>query len=110
MTRIILPEVITMGTITRRAIEKTWLTASNAKQKPRRVRTESDGPCTTRLRDHRCLCGLGRAVDLELHGRCAVWYARCDDIGVDTLEGTKSAGTDLHSKTAKVLDLSRDQA
>jgi DNA polymerase gamma 1 len=28
---VILPQVITMGTVTRRAIEKTWLTASNAK-------------------------------------------------------------------------------
>jgi DNA polymerase gamma 1 len=27
-----------------------------------------------------------------------------------TLEGTKGAGTDLHSKTAKILGLSRDQA
>ncbi|TFY78611.1 hypothetical protein EWM64_g5396, partial [Hericium alpestre] len=28
----IIPQVITMGTVTRRAIEKTWLTASNAKK------------------------------------------------------------------------------
>ena len=34
---IILPQVITMGTVARRAIEKTWLTASNAK----RNRTEA---------------------------------------------------------------------
>ncbi|KIM84499.1 hypothetical protein PILCRDRAFT_6154, partial [Piloderma croceum F 1598] len=29
---VIIPQVITMGTVTRRAIEKTWLTASNAKK------------------------------------------------------------------------------
>ena len=28
----ILPQVIAMGTVTHRAIEKTWLTASNAKK------------------------------------------------------------------------------
>jgi DNA polymerase gamma 1 len=27
-----------------------------------------------------------------------------------TLEGTKAAGTDLHSKTANILGISRDQA
>ena len=31
-------------------------------------------------------------------------------LGWMTLEGTKAAGTDLHSKTAKILGLSRDQA
>ena len=34
----ILPQVISMGTVTRRAIEKTWLTASNAK--PNRIGSE----------------------------------------------------------------------
>ncbi len=31
-------------------------------------------------------------------------------IGWMTLEGTKAAGTDLHSKTANILGISRDQA
>ncbi len=53
-------------------------------KEPRRVRTESNGLCTTRLHDHRCQsCRFGRAVDLESHGRCAVWYPWCDGIRVD---------------------------
>ncbi len=31
-------------------------------------------------------------------------------LGWMTFEGTKSFGTDLHSKTAKILSLTRDQA
>jgi len=41
-------------------------------------------------------------VQFDIHGATA--------LGWMTLEGTKSAGTDLHSKTAKILGLSRDQA
>jgi hypothetical protein len=29
------------------------------------------------------IIGAGRAMDLELYGGCAVWYARCDGIGMD---------------------------
>ncbi|KAF8329963.1 DNA polymerase family A-domain-containing protein [Amanita rubescens] len=77
-----------MGIVTRRAtLEKTWLTgltASHAKKNRFGSELKSNGPCTTELRDHRRLCRFGRAVDFELHGRCAVWYyARCDGIGVD---------------------------
>ncbi|KAF8645565.1 hypothetical protein AX14_009210, partial [Amanita brunnescens Koide BX004] len=28
---------------------------------PCRIRTEGNGPCATRLRDHQCRCGFGRA-------------------------------------------------
>ena len=28
----IIPQIVTAGTLTRRAVEKTWLTASNAKE------------------------------------------------------------------------------
>ena len=31
-SRAILPQIVTAGTLTRRAVEKTWLTASNAKK------------------------------------------------------------------------------
>ncbi|KAG2357822.1 hypothetical protein BDR07DRAFT_1379855 [Suillus spraguei] len=78
---IILPQVITMGTVTRPAIERTWLTASNAKKN--RVGSEL-----------KAMFGLHGATALE-------WI---------TLEGTKAAGTDLHSKTASILGISRDQA
>ncbi|KZT69109.1 hypothetical protein DAEQUDRAFT_811569 [Daedalea quercina L-15889] len=107
---IILPQVITMGTVTRRAIEKTWLTASNAKKN----RVGSELKALVRAPEGYAI--VGADVDSEelwissvmgdaqfgLHGATA--------IGWMTLEGTKAAGTDLHSKTASILGISRDQA
>ncbi|CUA77609.1 DNA polymerase gamma 1 [Rhizoctonia solani] len=106
----ILPQVITMGTVTRRAIEKTWLTASNAK--PNRIGSE----LKTLVRAPEGYILVGADVDSEelwiasvvgdaqfgIHGATA--------IGWMTLEGTKAAGTDLHSKTASILGISRNQA
>lgn len=107
---IILPQVITMGTVTRRAIEKTWLTASNAK--PNRIGSELKA--MVRAPDGYAI--VGADVDSE-----ELWISSCmgdaqfglhgaTAIGWMTLEGTKKAGTDLHSKTASILGISRDQA
>ncbi|KAG8702197.1 DNA-directed DNA polymerase gamma mip1, partial [Ceratobasidium sp. 394] len=106
----ILPQVITMGTVTRRAIEKTWLTASNAKKN--RIGSE----LKTLVRAPEGYALVGADVDSEelwiasvmgdsqfgIHGATA--------IGWMTLEGTKAAGTDLHSKTASILGISRNDA
>ncbi|EJD06109.1 uncharacterized protein FOMMEDRAFT_153471 [Fomitiporia mediterranea MF3/22] len=106
----IIPQVITMGAVTRRAIEKTWLTASNAKKN--RVGSE----LKAMVRAPKGYAIVGADVDSEelwissamgdaqfgLHGATA--------LGWMTLEGTKAAGTDLHSKTASILGISRDQA
>ncbi|KAH9024697.1 DNA polymerase family A-domain-containing protein [Lactarius pseudohatsudake] len=107
---IIIPQVITMGTVTRRAIERTWLTASNAKEN----RVGSELKAMVRAPPGYAI--VGADVDSEelwissamgdaqfgLHGATA--------LGWMTLEGTKASGTDLHSKTASILGLSRDQA
>ncbi|KZV92616.1 hypothetical protein EXIGLDRAFT_836317 [Exidia glandulosa HHB12029] len=107
---LILPQVITMGTVTRRAIEKTWLTASNAKAN----RIGSELKAMVRAPPGYAI--VGADVDSEelwissvmgdaqfgLHGATA--------IGWMTLEGTKAAGTDLHSKTASILGISRNDA
>ncbi|KAK7056846.1 DNA-directed DNA polymerase gamma mip1 [Paramarasmius palmivorus] len=107
---IILPQVITMGTVTRRAIERTWLTASNAKKN----RVGSELKAMVRAPPGYAI--VGADVDSE-----ELWISSCmgdaqfgmhgaTAIGWMTLEGTKSAGTDLHSKTASILGISRDQA
>ena len=107
---IILPQVIPMGTVTRRAIEKTWLTASNAKKN----RVGSELKAMVRAPEGYAI--VGADVDSE-----ELWISSCmgdaqfglhgaTAIGWMTLEGTKSAGTDLHSKTASILGISRDQA
>ena len=106
----ILPQVVTMGTVTRRAVESTWLTASNAKKN----RVGSELKAMVRAPPGYAL--VGADVDSEelwissvmgdsqfgMHGATA--------IGWMTLEGTKAAGTDLHSKTAAILGTSRDAA
>ncbi|KAJ3934864.1 MAG: gamma DNA-directed DNA polymerase [Lentinula lateritia] len=107
---IIVPQVITMGTVTRRAIERTWLTASNAKKN----RVGSELKAMVRAPPGYAI--VGADVDSE-----ELWISSCmgdaqfgmhgaTAIGWMTLEGTKSAGTDLHSKTASILGISRDQA
>ncbi|KAF4591649.1 DNA polymerase gamma [Ophiocordyceps camponoti-floridani] len=106
----ILPQIIPMGTITRRAVENTWLTASNAKKN----RVGSELKAMIKAPDGYCFVGadvdsqelwiaslVGDAT-FKLHGGNAV--------GFMTLEGTKAAGTDLHSRTAAILGISRNDA
>lgn len=107
---LILPPIITMGTITRRAIEKTWLTASNAKKN--RVGSELKAMVKAPPgwsivgadvdSEELWICSVMGDAQFGLHGATAVGWM--------TLEGTKSAGTDLHSKTASILGTSRNQA
>ncbi|KAK9239997.1 DNA polymerase family A-domain-containing protein [Lipomyces kononenkoae] len=106
----ILPAIIPMGTITRRAVEATWLTASNAK----RNRVGSELKAMVRAPEGYKF--VGADVDSEelwiaslvgdsqfgIHGGTA--------IGWMTLEGTKSLRTDLHSNTATILNISRNDA
>ncbi|KAK4505668.1 hypothetical protein PRZ48_003633 [Zasmidium cellare] len=106
----ILPQVIPMGTITRRAVENTWLTASNAKEN--RVGSELKSMITAPP-GH---CFVGADVDSQelwiasLVGDASFKIHGGNAIGFMTLEGTKAAGTDLHSRTAKILGISRNDA
>ncbi|BEI85273.1 hypothetical protein CcaverHIS002_0506740 [Cutaneotrichosporon cavernicola] len=106
----ILPKVITMGTVTRRAVEATWLTASNAKKN--RVGSE----LKSMIRAPPGYAIVGADVDSEelwissVMGDSQFGVHGATAIGWMTLEGTKSAGTDLHSKTATILKISRDAA
>ncbi|KAL2156445.1 hypothetical protein VTH82DRAFT_1190 [Thermothelomyces myriococcoides] len=106
----ILPQVIPMGTITRRAVENTWLTASNAKKN--RVGSE----LKAMVHAPPGYVFVGADVDSE-----ELWIASVvgdstfkihggNAIGFMTLEGTKAAGTDLHSRTASILGITRNNA
>jgi DNA polymerase gamma 1 len=107
---IILPQIIPMGTITRRAVENTWLTASNAKRN--RVGSE----LKAMVKAPRGYRFVGADVDSEelwiasLFGDAEFGLHGATAIGWMTLEGTKAAGTDLHSKTAQILGISRNDA
>uniref|UniRef100_A0A452TM59 DNA polymerase subunit gamma-1 n=1 Tax=Ursus maritimus TaxID=29073 RepID=A0A452TM59_URSMA len=107
----VLPQVVTAGTITRRAVEPTWLTASNAR--PDRVGSELKA--MVQAPPGYVLVGadvdsqelwiaavLGDAHFARMHG--------CTAFGWMTLQGRKSRGTDLHSKTAATVGISREHA
>uniref|UniRef100_UPI00398F448B DNA polymerase subunit gamma-1 n=1 Tax=Pristiophorus japonicus TaxID=55135 RepID=UPI00398F448B len=107
----ILPQVITAGTVTRRAVEPTWLTASNA----RADRVGSELKAMVQVPPGYHLVGadvdsqelwiaaiLGEAHFAGIHG--------CTAFGWMTLQGKKSGGTDLHSKTAATVGISREHA
>ncbi|CAG8462272.1 5146_t:CDS:1 [Paraglomus occultum] len=106
----ILPQTLTMGTITRRAVEKTWLTASNVKKN--RIGSELkamiQAPVGYKF--------VGADVDSEelwiasLIGDSSFKSHGATAMGWMTLQGTKAAGTDMHSRTAKILGISRDHA
>lgn len=106
----ILPQVIPMGTITRRAVENTWLTASNAKAN----RVGSELKAMIKAPPGHVFVGadvdsqelwiasLVGDAPFQLHGGNA--------IGFMTLEGSKAEGTDLHSRSAQILGISRNDA
>ncbi|EON64054.1 DNA polymerase gamma 1 [Coniosporium apollinis CBS 100218] len=109
-TGFILPQIIPMGTITRRAVENTWLTASNAK--PNRVGSE----LKSMIQAPPGYCFVGADVDSQelwiasLVGDAQFQLHGGNAIGFMTLEGTKAAGTDMHSRTAQILGISRNDA
>ncbi len=109
--RLILPQMVTAGTLTRRAVERTWLTASNAKKD----RIGSELKTLVEAPPGHCLVGadvdsqelwiasvLGDAHFASEHG--------CTPLGWMTLQGNKTDATDLHSVTAKTVGVSRDHA
>lgn len=109
-TGIILPQTVAMGTITRRATEPTWMTASNAKEK--RIGSE----LKSMVQAPPGYCFVGADVDSEelwiasLMGDAQFQAHGSTALGWMTLEGTKKDGTDLHSKTANILGISRNNA
>ncbi|CAM1502940.1 Fc.00g077160.m01.CDS01 [Cosmosporella sp. VM-42] len=106
----ILPQIIPMGTITRRSVENTWLTASNAKKN--RVGSE----LKSMVKAPEGYSFVGADVDSEelwiasLVGDATFKLHGGNAVGFMTLEGTKAAGTDLHSRTASILGITRNDA
>ena len=106
----ILPQLIPMGTITRRAVENTWLTASNAKKN--RVGSE----LKAMVKAPKGYCFVGADVDSQelwiasLLGDATFKLHGGNAVGFMTLEGNKAAGTDLHSRTASILGITRNDA
>lgn len=107
----IIPLVVTCGTLTRRAMEPTWMTASNAKMERigSELRSMVQAPEGYRFvgadvdsQELWIASVLGDANEVGIHG--------ATPFGWMTLNGTKSNGTDMHSLTAKAVGVSRDHA
>lgn len=107
----ILPLTVVFGTVTRRAVEPTWLTASNVREKSvgSELKAMVQAPpgytfvgADVDSQELWIASLLGDADSAKEHG--------CTPISWMTLQGSKSNGTDLHSKTAEAIDISRDQA
>ena len=103
----ILPQVTPAGTITRRATETLWLTASNIR--PDRVGSEFKGVVTP----FPGYCFVGADVDSQelwiasLIGDSTFGEHGATPLGWMALQGQKSDGTDMHSKTAAELSQGR---
>lgn len=107
----ILPQVISAGTVTRRAVESTWMTASNA-QSDRigsELRAMIQAPPGYRI--------VGADVDSQelwiaaiLGDAHAVGVHGATPFGWMTLSGSKETKTDMHSVTAQAVGISRDHA
>lgn len=107
----IVPQVVVCGTLTRRAVEPTWMTASNAM--PERLGSELrsmvQAPPGYNLvgadvdsQELWIASVIGDAHHAKIHG--------ATPFGWMTLSGNKAAGTDMHSITAKAVGISRDHA
>lgn len=102
----IIPRLAPMGTITRRATENTWLTASNPK--PNKIGTELKQ--TVRV-DSDKYSIVGADVASQEAWLSAVYgdsdfqkIFGCTAYGVQCLIGDKSKKTDFHSSTAKIIN------
>ncbi|XP_060579033.1 DNA polymerase subunit gamma-1-like [Ruditapes philippinarum] len=107
----IVPRIVPAGTITRRGVEPTWLTASNAYVD--RIGSE----LKSMVQAPPGFCFVGADVDSQ-----ELWIGAilgdanfgkthgCTALGWMTLQGSKKEGTDLHSVVAKTVDISRDHA
>ena len=99
----ILPQVVPAGTITRRATETLWLTASNVRAD--RVGSEFKGV----VAPFPGYCFVGADVDSQelwiasLIGDSTYGEHGATPLGWMALQGQKSDGTDMHSKTAAEL-------
>ncbi|XP_071477444.1 DNA polymerase subunit gamma-1-like [Diadema antillarum] len=107
----IIPRVITAGTVTRRAVEPTWLTASNARTD--RVGSELKSVVQSPPGYH----FVGADVDSQelwiaalLGDKNFAGFHGCTAFSWMMLQGKRSEGTDMHSVTASTVGISRDQA
>ena len=115
---VIIPSLIAMGTVTRRAVESTWMTASNSKPNlaGSELKSRIVAPCSPPDSTEQQYVFLGADVDSQelwiasLMGDAQFGQPGSTALAWMTLQGSKAEGTDLHSRTASILGMSRDSA
>ncbi|KAI3386930.1 hypothetical protein SNEBB_004277 [Seison nebaliae] len=107
----ITPKLVVHGTVTRRATESTWLTASNPQQN--RIGSELKSLVSSPF----SYSFVGADIDAqELWIAATIADGSCTSIvgstpiGWMSLSGRKNDGTDLHSKVAKEVNIDRNRA
>ncbi|TGZ69903.1 hypothetical protein CRM22_003474 [Opisthorchis felineus] len=106
----ILPQVIVAGTVSRRAVEPLWLTASNAD------RNRLGSEIKSMVQAPPGYCFVGADVDSQemwiaaLIGDASFGFQGATPYGWMTLEGNKADGTDLHTKIAQIMGITRNEA
>ncbi|CAK1542741.1 unnamed protein product [Leptosia nina] len=106
----IVPQVVVCGTLTRRASEPTWMTASNAQAE--RIGSE----LRAMVQAPPGYCFVGADVDSQelwiaaLLGDSSLGVCGGTAFGWAVLAGDKRARTDLHSLTATAANVNRDHA
>ncbi|XP_062539605.1 DNA polymerase subunit gamma-1, mitochondrial [Armigeres subalbatus] len=107
----IIPQVVVCGTLTRRAMEPTWMTASNAQRERigSELRAIVQAPKGYKM--------VGADVDSQelwiasvLGDGHAAGIHGATPFGWMTLSGSKATKTDMHSVTAQAVGISRDHA
>ncbi|KAK2584642.1 hypothetical protein KPH14_006990 [Odynerus spinipes] len=107
----IIPQVVVCGTLTRRAVEPTWMTASNAhvERIGSELRSMIQAPpgysivgADVDSQELWIASVIGDSYYKKIHG--------ATPFGWMTLIGNKASGTDMHSVTAKAVGISRDHA
>lgn len=107
----ILPQVVVSGTLTRRAVESTWMTASNT------LKDRIGSELRAMIQAPRGYKIVGADVDSQelwiasiLGDAHAAGVHGITPLGWMTLSGSKETQTDMHSVTAKAVGISRDHA
>lgn len=107
----IIPQVVVCGTLTRRAVEPTWMTASNAHAERigSELRSMVQAPpgysivgADVDSQELWIASVLGDASHARIHG--------VTPLGWMTISGNKTSQTDMHSVTAKAIGISRNHA
>lgn len=107
----IIPQVVVCGTLTRRAVEPTWMTASNAQLERigSELRSMVQAPpgysivgADVDSQELWIASVLGDASFARVHG--------ATPLGWMTISGNKASQTDMHSVTAKAIGISRNHA